>query len=192
MTSAIAKADVRVGQTLGATYRGAEYTCEVIDHGGHLGFQLPSGEVFKSPSAAGKAITGTATNGYRFWSVSQEAPAGQPQPPVPRPVVDDDEDVTTFIEGSNTEAGAKHRCKTARRYTAGVFFQNTRLLQDGDPYSGQRAYHQLHCHKCDEALGIYYDDHANGRTTDYSRARWDTKQKTFVFPNGMLSGVIGS
>ena len=28
-------------------------------------------------SAAGKAVTGTATNGYRFWSIPDKPPAGQ-------------------------------------------------------------------------------------------------------------------
>ena len=39
---------------------------------------LPKGRLFKSPSAAGKAVTRTATNGYRFWSIPDEPPAGQP------------------------------------------------------------------------------------------------------------------
>ena len=39
---------------------------------------LPKGRLFKSPSAAGKAVTGTATNGYRFWSIPDKPPAGQP------------------------------------------------------------------------------------------------------------------
>ena len=38
---------------------------------------LPKGRLFKSPSAAGKAVTGTATNGYRFWSIPDKPPAGQ-------------------------------------------------------------------------------------------------------------------
>ena len=29
------------------------------------------------PSAVGKALTGTATNGYRFWSIPDQPPAGQ-------------------------------------------------------------------------------------------------------------------
>ena len=40
-------------------------------------FVLQKGRVFKSPSAAGKAVTGTATNGYRFWSIPDTPPAGQ-------------------------------------------------------------------------------------------------------------------
>ncbi len=44
---------------------------------GGLHFVLTGGRVYTSPSAAGKAITGTATNGYRFWSVPDEAPRGQ-------------------------------------------------------------------------------------------------------------------
>jgi hypothetical protein len=48
-----------------------------VEHDERLYFLLPRGEVIKSPSAAGKAVTGTATNGYRFWSIPDEAPGGQ-------------------------------------------------------------------------------------------------------------------
>lgn len=34
-------------------------------------FRLADGREFKSLSAAAKAITGTAVNGYRFWAVAQ-------------------------------------------------------------------------------------------------------------------------
>ena len=49
----------------------------MVEHDGRLCFVLPKGRVFKSPSAAGKAVTGTATNGYRFWSIPEKAPSGQ-------------------------------------------------------------------------------------------------------------------
>ena len=34
-----------------------------------LRYVFPDGRTFKSPSAAGRAITGNQVNGYQFWSV---------------------------------------------------------------------------------------------------------------------------
>ncbi len=73
------KSAIKAGLTLVAKYKGAQHTCEVVEHDERLYFVLPKGEVFKSPSAAKKAITGTATNGYRFWSIPEPAPVGRPK-----------------------------------------------------------------------------------------------------------------
>ena len=73
------KSAIKAGQTLVAKYKGERHACEVVEHDERLHYVLPDGRVFTSPSAAGKAITGTATNGYRFWSVPKQTPAGQPK-----------------------------------------------------------------------------------------------------------------
>ena len=74
---ATTKEKIRAGQTLVAKYKGEQHTCEVVEHDGRLYFVLPKGRVFRSPSAAGKALAGTATNGYRLWSIPDQPPAGQ-------------------------------------------------------------------------------------------------------------------
>ena len=71
------KSAIKAGLTLVAKYKGEQYACEVVESGERLHYVLPDGRAFTSLSAAGKAITGTATNGYRFWSVPDKAPAGQ-------------------------------------------------------------------------------------------------------------------
>ena len=71
------KSAIKAGLTLVGRYKGEQHTCEVVEHEERVYFVLPKGEVFRSPSAAGKAVTGTATNGYRFWSVPEKAPSGQ-------------------------------------------------------------------------------------------------------------------
>ncbi len=71
------KEQIRAGQTLVAKHKKQQYTCEVVERDGRPYFVLPKGRVFKSPSAAGKAVTGTATNGYRFWTIPDKPPAGQ-------------------------------------------------------------------------------------------------------------------
>ena len=65
-----------VGATLTAKYKGQAYTAEIVE-----AKDLPAGrgikygdQVFKSLSAAGKAVTGHPTNGWAFWR-----PAGEIQ-----------------------------------------------------------------------------------------------------------------
>jgi hypothetical protein len=70
---AIQDRNLSVGTTLWARYRGQVHTAEVVDQEGSLAYQLSDGRTFKSPSAAGTAITGKACNGWAFWSVGEPA-----------------------------------------------------------------------------------------------------------------------
>ena len=72
------KAEIKAGLTLVGKYKGELHTCEVVERDERLYFVRPDGQFFTSPSSVGKAVTGTATNGYRFWSVPEQAPSGQP------------------------------------------------------------------------------------------------------------------
>ncbi len=58
------------GAALVATYKGGEYRCAVVEQDDALRYVFPDGRTFKSPSAAGRAITGNQVNGYQFWSVA--------------------------------------------------------------------------------------------------------------------------
>ena len=71
------KSAIKAGLTLGAKYKGEQYTCEVVEQDGALRFVLPDGRIFKSPSAAGRAITANQVNGYRFWTIPEKPPPGQ-------------------------------------------------------------------------------------------------------------------
>jgi hypothetical protein len=58
------------GTRLTAKYKKQSYACEVVEgEGGKLRYRLEDGREFKSPSAAGMAITGHACDGWVFWSV---------------------------------------------------------------------------------------------------------------------------
>jgi hypothetical protein len=64
-----------------ARYHKQSYSCLVVEgEGGKLRYRLADGREFKSPSAAGMAITGHACDGWVFWSVEivLAAPALQP------------------------------------------------------------------------------------------------------------------
>ena len=52
-----------------------EHVAEVIaGEDGKPCYRLADGRLFKSPSAAGKAVTGIACNGWRFWSLAGAEP----------------------------------------------------------------------------------------------------------------------
>jgi len=62
-----------VGTTMTATYKGEAHTAEIVD-----AKELPAGrgvkygeEIFSSVSAAGRAVTGHATNGWKFWQPAE-------------------------------------------------------------------------------------------------------------------------
>jgi hypothetical protein len=70
--------NLKPGSHLVARYHKQSYSCEVVEgEGGKLRYRLADGRDFKSPSAAGKAITGHACDGWVFWSV-ETAPSPQP------------------------------------------------------------------------------------------------------------------
>jgi hypothetical protein len=75
---AIENRNLKPGTKLTARYHKQSYSCEVVEgEGGKLRYHLSDGREFKSPSAAGMAITGHACDGWVFWSVqtTENAPA---------------------------------------------------------------------------------------------------------------------
>ncbi len=61
------------GTKLTGRYHKQSYSCEVVENAeGKLMYRLQDGREFKSPSAAGMAITGHACDGWVFWSVKTE------------------------------------------------------------------------------------------------------------------------
>ena len=75
----IANRKLKAGTRLVATYKGKEYTAEVVEKDGSFRYRLKDGREFKSPSSAGSAIMeGTACNGWRFWSIADGRPISAP------------------------------------------------------------------------------------------------------------------
>ena len=81
---AIEDRNLATGTRLWARYKNEVHTAEVVETEGTQHFRLADGREFKSPSAAGTAITGKACNGWAFWSTGEptekppkaEKPAG--------------------------------------------------------------------------------------------------------------------
>ena len=60
--------NLKPGTHLVARYKKQEHQATVIEgEEGGLRYRLEDGREFKSPSAAGSAITGHACNGWAFW-----------------------------------------------------------------------------------------------------------------------------
>jgi hypothetical protein len=73
-TMTIQDRNLKPGTRLVARYHKQQYKCEVVEReGGKPGYRLEDGREFKSPSAAGTAITGKACNGWAFWSLEASA-----------------------------------------------------------------------------------------------------------------------
>ncbi len=67
------------GTKLTGRYHKQSYSCEVVENAeGKLRYKLEDGREFKSPSAAGMAITGHACDGWVFWSVETDENATPP------------------------------------------------------------------------------------------------------------------
>ena len=68
------------GTKLTGRYHKQSYSCEVVENAeGKLMYRLQDGREFKSPSAAGMAITGHACDGWEFWSMQTEENAPAPE-----------------------------------------------------------------------------------------------------------------
>ena len=69
------------GTKLTGRYHKQSYTCEVVENAeGKQRYRLENGREFKSPSAAGMAITGHACDGWVFWSLQTQETTTPAQP----------------------------------------------------------------------------------------------------------------
>ena len=67
--------NLKAGTKLIGKYHKHPYKCEVVEVEGKLRYRLEDGREFKSPSAAGMAITGHPCDGWVFWSVETSSEA---------------------------------------------------------------------------------------------------------------------
>jgi hypothetical protein len=62
---------LQAGIVLVGRHKGTAHRCEVVETPEGLRYQVDGGEIFKSPSAAAKHVTGGAVNGWVFWSLER-------------------------------------------------------------------------------------------------------------------------
>jgi len=89
--------NLKPGTKLVARYHKQSFSCEVVEgEGGKLRYRLSDGREFKSPSAAGMAITGHACDGWVFWNVATaevtQKKEVEKQPPIETTETQDTED----------------------------------------------------------------------------------------------------
>lgn len=78
--------ELAAGTRLVARYKKADRTCEVVETAEGLRYRLDDGTEHRSPSSAGKAVTGGACNGWVFWSVEgTEKPTREPKAKAEKP-----------------------------------------------------------------------------------------------------------
>ena len=72
--------ELAAGTRLVARYKKQDRTCEVVKTADGRRYRLDDGTEHRSPSSAGKAVTGGACNGWVFWSVAgTEKPKREPK-----------------------------------------------------------------------------------------------------------------
>ena len=108
--------NLKPGTRLIGKYKRQEHVADVIaGEDGKPRYRLADGRVFKSASAAGKAVTGISCNGWRFWSLAgaepdkgatdgAESPASRPTSP----------DTARKGKGGRTIPTARKAARTAR------------------------------------------------------------------------------
>ncbi len=72
--------ELKPGTKLVARYKGKDHSALLVETEQGLRYRLEDGREFKSPSSAGSAIMGgNACNGWRFWSLADEATTEKPK-----------------------------------------------------------------------------------------------------------------
>ncbi len=98
------------GTKLVAHYRKQDFTCEVVEvEDGKLRYRLEDGREFKSPSAAGTAITGKACNGWMFWTVYTEIPSAEDSAEQPAQTVIQEEEKPVEVKKDRHIQDAQYR-----------------------------------------------------------------------------------
>ena len=100
------------GTKLTGRYHKQNYTCEVVENAeGKLRYRLEDGREFKSPSAAGMAITGHACDGWVFWSAQTEenppAPNAEKPKDAPTAEIEQKEEPATATAQNATKTDSK-------------------------------------------------------------------------------------
>ena len=68
MPAAKKRLNPKIGSEFEKKYKGKTYVLKVVRFEGDIAFHL-NGENYSSPTAAGKSVTGSDVNGWRFWGI---------------------------------------------------------------------------------------------------------------------------
>ena len=140
---AIEDRNLSIGTKLWAKYKGQVYAAEVVRKNGETGndailYKLSDGREFKSPSAAGTAITQKACNGWAFWT---EGEPGEGTGPTRG----------TRAPRSNVNAVPKPERKTRRGRKTGATAGKTASHEPSEPTDETQA-EGIECGQCGAIL----------------------------------------
>lgn len=139
--------NLQPGIKLTARYKKENYHCEVIEKDGKTLFKLQDGREFKSPSAAGMAVTGKSCNGWSFWSVQNpeqnkpaDAKAETPQ------------NTPAEVAPETTNADAKEQTETAKDVQADAKPESkkTGIYKMKDQKGAPEGLSRYFCYDCAE------------------------------------------
>ena len=104
--------ELAAGTRLVARYKKADRTCEVVETPDGLRYRLDDATEHRSPSSAGKAVTGGACNGWVFWSVEgTEKPRREPKAKTEKPVKEPAAKPTAHGKPAKAKAAPKKGAK---------------------------------------------------------------------------------
>ena len=111
--------NLEAGTRLVARYKKEDRGCEVVETPDGLRYRLDDGTEHKSPSSAGKAVTGGACNGWVFWSLAgEEKPKREPKTTAEKPTKDEKEPAAKKPKAPTKKKGGKakstKKAKSAR------------------------------------------------------------------------------
>jgi hypothetical protein len=112
------------GTKLTGRYHKQTYSCEVVENAeGKLRYHLEDGREFKSPSAAGMAITGHSCDGWKFWSVATDQTTAKPEAEKP--------ETPPAAETEHNEKPAPSAAKTDPKKTGVFLVPNQKGVPEG-------------------------------------------------------------
>jgi dihydroorotase-like cyclic amidohydrolase len=112
------------GTKLTGRYHKQTYSCEVVENAeGKLRYRLEDSREFKSPSAAGMAITGHACDGWVFWSVVTEETTAKPDA--------EKQETPPVAEIEHKEEPAQNVAKTDPKKTGVFLVPNQKGVPEG-------------------------------------------------------------
>ncbi len=135
--------NLKPGTQLVGRYHKQSYSCEVVEgEGGKLRYRLADGREFKSPSAAGMAITGHACDGWVFWSVQTASDAS----------------TTTEVQQTETQQEPPEQNSQTPKVTAGGAGEQVQNTEQITPIffkmewqrAVPRGQTRWHCNTCDK------------------------------------------
>jgi hypothetical protein len=116
--------ELAAGTGLVARYKKQDRTCEVVETADGLRYRLDDGTEHRSPSSAGKAVTGGSCNGWVFWSVEgTEKPKLEPKAKADKPAKAKKEPAAkkpAKASAKKSGKGKSARMATAESYGCGV------------------------------------------------------------------------